>query len=366
MKKLIVIVTFLLVIPKWNNAQEFYETTSAGVNTVETLNMDFDPVSLGNILRNELIKLELFTVIDRYETRNALQDLGKDEFNCMGKTCLIQLGKELGVEKMFGGTVDQYGKHIIVSLRVMDVATGKVEKNHIEEFLRIQESLPDMVGLALAKMYNQSYNEELYRKLTNEGELDNTINNPDVQRLQLSGPRMGFGMILGDDATVFQGEKRDGGFEAWPVMSQFGYQFEYSYLNQGNVQALFEIIPMINGLEQGLIIPSLSILHGVRSNVNGLEFAFGPVISLNRRASGFFINDEWHLEEEKDRFASDQVYIEKRLDSRGDLFLNSGLVLAVGRTFRSGKVNFPVNLITVLRKNSFNVGVSFGFNASHS
>jgi len=346
------------------NAQEHYNTTSAGVITVEARNIDFDPISLGNILRNELIKLKLFTVVDRYETLHALLETGKEENTCYSKSCLVKVGQHLGVEKMFGGTVDRYGGQLIVSLRVIDVATGSIDHNHIEEFIDVTENLPEMIGLCLKKMYDVPTEESLWNKLTNEEDYDNTVNNPHIQRLSLSGPRMGFGVITGDDAKRFTADESQGGYEAMPVLSQFGYQFEMSYLNEGNIQALFELIPTISGLEQGLFIPSMSILHGVRSNVNGLEFAFGPVFFLTKKAKGFERDGQWFLEDDKGMFPDEELLIEERIDQRGDLKFDSGLIIAVGRTFRSGKVNFPVNLVSVLKKNSVRFGLSFGFNAS--
>lgn len=345
-------------------SQEHYNTTSAGVITIEARNIDFDPVSLGNILRNELIKLKLFTVVDRYETLHSLIEAGKDENSCYSKSCLVEVGKQLGVEKMFGGTVDRYGGQMIVSLRVVDVATGAIDHNHIEEFIDVVESLPEMIGLCLKKMYQIPTEEALWNKLTNEEDYDNTVNNPHIQRLSLSGPRMGFGVITGEDAKRFSASSGRGGYEAFPVLSQFGYQFEVSYLNEGNVQALFEIIPTISGLEQGLFIPSMSILHGIRSNINGLEFAFGPVFYLTKKAKGFEREGEWYLEKDHGMFVGEEYELEERLDKRGELTFDSGLIVAVGRTFRSGKVNFPVNLVTVLKKNSVRFGLSFGFNAS--
>ena len=60
-----------------------------------------------------------------------------------------------------------------------------------------------------------------------------------------------------------QAKKNVGGFDAYPAMFQFGYQFEKQYLNEGNFQALFEFIPMISGLEQNTFIPSFTLMNGL-------------------------------------------------------------------------------------------------------
>src|SRR5205807_1836717 len=103
-------------------------------------------------------------------------------------------------------------------------------------------------------------------------DFDNSNNNPQVDRLKLDGPRMGFVGYSGTLAQRISDPKSSGGFGAFPVMFQFGYQFEKQYLNEGRAQALFELIPMVTGLDQGYFIPSLAVLHGIRSNVNGWEF----------------------------------------------------------------------------------------------
>jgi hypothetical protein len=60
---------------------------------------------------------------------------------------------------------------------------------------------------------------------------------------------------------------------------------------------------------------------------------------------------------------TDQTLIE-RIDSRGDFKLSSGLMIAIGKTFKSGKMNFPLNFFAIppARGNSWRVGISTGFN----
>ena len=54
--------------------------------------------------------------------------------------------------------------------------------------------------------------------------------------------------------------------------------------------------------------------------------------------------------------------IENRLDSRGTTELSTGLVIAVGKTFRSGYLNIPVNAFFAPRKDGSTVGIMIGFN----
>jgi hypothetical protein len=155
--------------------------------------------------------------------------------------------------------------------------------------------------------------------------------------------------------------KDTGGFEASPVMFQFGYQFETQYLNEGNLQALFEFVPMITGIDQGYIIPSFTILHGLRNNRNGWEFAIGPSIKFVPEAQGYYdASGQWTLAGQNT--PSDQP-LRTRIDSRGNLAMSTCFVLAVGKTLRSGRLNIPINTYFIPEHDGLRYGLSFGFNA---
>jgi hypothetical protein len=156
---------------------------------------------------------------------------------------------------------------------------------------------------------------------------------------------------------------QQGGFDAYPFMFQFGYQFEKQYLNEGNFQALFEFIPNISGMDQGRVIPSFTFLNGLRNNKSGFEFAFGPTLTFTKIAKGFIGPDKkWYLEKDATLFLPDQVNLTQRLDSRGAPTLTTGFLFAVGKTFKSGKMNIPVNAYIVPGKDGMRYGVSFGWN----
>jgi len=140
------------------------------------------------------------------------------------------------------------------------------------------------------------------------------------------------------------------------------------YLNQGDFQALFEFIPIITGLDQGRFIPSISVLNGMRSNRTGWEFAFGPVFYGLQRADGYYDdNNIWHLENEwfaDNPDLTNPYQIESRLDSRGDIAFASGFIFASGKTFKSGRLNIPVNAFFIPNKDGHRFGMSMGFNAN--
>ncbi|MFT4663781.1 MAG: hypothetical protein ACI8YQ_002145 [Polaribacter sp.] len=350
-------------------AQSINQNESVAVLHLDTKGFTMGAEEMGDITRIELSKLELYDMIDKYDVDYLVEKNQLKIENCYGKLCLVEIGKSLKVDKMLTGSAEVYQDLIVISLRLIDVGTGQVEKTQILEFLNIRNQVQMMIGITLKKMFGQEVDESLFTKLTKEFDYESSINSPETDRLSLNGPRMGATLFSGEAASIMESPESQGGMDARPLMFQFGYQFEVKYLNQGNFQALFEFIPMITGLDQGKFIPSFSFLNGMRNNQYGWEFAFGPNIAISRRADGYYDdNGDWFLEDEwqaTEPGESNPYDIEKRLDSRGDFNIVSGFVFAVGKTFRSGRLNIPVNAFFIPGKNeSHRFGISVGYNVS--
>jgi hypothetical protein len=138
-----------------------------------------------------------------------------------------------------------------------------------------------------------------------------------VTRTDLSGPR--FGLTLLADGVVKKLDERY--IKVRPYISQFGWQFEKQFYGQrSSVTALTEWVALVGGLEQGVVLPSLSWMVGVRTR-DGAEFGVGPNIT----AAG------------------------------------TALVLATGMTFRAGALNVPLNVAVVPSKAGLRVSVLSGF-----
>jgi hypothetical protein len=227
------------------------------------------------------------------------------------------------------------------------------------------------ISITIHNLLGLPNNASLVNKLTKPFNYESANSNPGNEKISLSGPRLGLTAGTGELYQRMTDKKSDGGYDALPVMTQFGYQFETQYLNEGNFQALVEFIPMITGVDQGYFIPSFTILNGFRNNLNGWEFAFGPSFGFTRKAMGYYDeNKKWHLqfEWEKDSsgtYKSNPNEIIKRSDSRGTPSFTSGFVIAVGKTFKSGKLNIPVNAYIIPDKTGCRFGASFGFNAKN-
>ena len=141
---------------------------------------------------------------------------------------------------------------------------------------------------------------------------------PAASEVNLAGPR--FGLTVLSDGVV-QKLRRDDNIEIAPVVSQFGWQFEKQFYGRhGGPAAITEAVVLVGGLEQGVVLPSLSWLVGVRT-ADGFELGVGPNITP----------------------------------------VGTALVAAMGKTFRVGILNVPVNVAVVPSKAGLRVSFLTGF-----
>jgi hypothetical protein len=138
------------------------------------------------------------------------------------------------------------------------------------------------------------------------------------EHIRLSGPRIGVTYIAPGKLADRLEEK----FDARPVLSQFGWQFETRLFTLENgPSGLVEFVPLIGGLEQGMFLPSASILLGIRSQ-SGFEIGAGPNFSV----------------------------------------AGAGVVIAAGTSYTIDNVHFPVNVAVVPSRDGTRYSLTFGFN----
>ena len=143
---------------------------------------------------------------------------------------------------------------------------------------------------------------------------------PDV--MKLSGPRMGV-TFLSDGVVRKLQDDIAGEFDGvGSVISQFGWQWEKRFYSSDNgLTAVTEWALLFGGMDQGVVIPSLSWLVGART-AKGIEFAIGPNFTP----------------------------------------VGVALALAAGVNFPVGHLNVPVNFAIVPSKSGVRVSMLAGFN----
>ena len=327
------------------------------------------PETITYMVRLELEKTGLYNVMDRYEVNEIVTRNNLDVNSCFAKSCLVDAGKQLGVSKMLSGSVELLGAKLVITLRLIDVASGTVEKTTATEYLNLPE-LQKMIRISVQRTVGIEPDQTVVNQLI---DYDVPIQSP-KNAFRLNGPRMGFSCTMGDAARIEAAPESKGGFNMYPASFEFGWQQEIQYISAGSFQALIENIFLVGGLESGRAIPSYTPLLGFRFGHNAWEFAFGPTFRLVQEADGFYdVNgligpaNEWHLEKDWVKNQPNTPFpnnydVVTRLDSRGPLTVSTGLVIAAGRTFHSGYLNIPVNLYIAPRKDGASAGLTFGFN----
>lgn len=144
-----------------------------------------------------------------------------------------------------------------------------------------------------------------------------------TEPVSLSGPR--FGVTVLSQGVVDRLKTIDRIKVDSPI-SQFGWQFEKAFKTNGDgLTALNEWVVLVGGLDQGLVLPSVSWLIGLRTR-SGFEFGVGPNLTP----------------------------------------IGAALALVEGMTFHAGGLNIPVNLAVVPSKSGIRVSVLTGFNTRHN
>ena len=364
---------------------------TAAVVSVYTQGVKISPDMAESLMRIELTKTGKFNVFDKLDMMEVLNENQIDVSSCFGKKCLTSVGNQAGVDKMITGSIENLGKKIVISVKVLDVKSASYDKIAVEEFVNIDSEIQVMMQITMNKALGIENDNEL---LNNFVYFSQPPAAP-VTYIKNNGPRMGMSFVGGDMGKVIQNPEAVGGFDATPLMTQIGYQFEGSYLSAGNFQALIEGLVFLTGVEQNMFNPSIAILNGFRSSKNGWEIGFGPTFRLSRISNGYYVNNEknndnWRLNSQwqddpnsiRDSteilswqngqqigtgnynytYNSNPYSETTRMDSRGDVKLLAGWVWAVGKTFHSGYLNIPVNAFLSYNKNGYFLGLSMGFN----
>lgn len=331
---------------------------SMAVISIDTRNMQLDAATICNMVQLELEKTNTYEILDKYDVSDLIKKNGIDVTASYGKNSLVKIGKLLNADKMITGSVEKLGDKIIFILRLIDVKSETIEKTDVMEYLNQQEQFQIMVRISVNNLLGLQNDKLLVDLLVN---YDQPITSSKTT-LKLNGPRVGAVYSFGRTAERLRYSSNDGGFNLYPVNCMIGYQFEKQYLSSGDFQALFEVIPTVSNMESGIITPSLNLMLGFRFNKSGFEFGLGPVFRVVPMAKGYYENGEWILYDEINTPANIKPIEE--IDSRGMYQFEANMVFAVGKTFRSGYLNLPVNFYYSPRPGMNVIGFSVGFNVA--
>lgn len=338
------------------------ERQTISIISIDTKGLDVDNETMAGIMRLELEKINQHEVLDKYDVNDVLTANNIDPATCFGKNAVVNAGKLLAADWMLTGNVELFGEKIIMVLRLIDVEAETIATTSVMEYLNVQNEIQTMAMISMNDLLGIANDPHLVDLLINY----NLPITSAKTTVKLNGPRMGAAFTSGATGQRLMASRDEGGYNMFPITSMFGYQYEVQYLSSGDFQALIEFIPAVTGLESGNFIPSLSIMNGFRFNDSGFELGLGPIFRAVKRIEGFYDpnnNDRWTLISEVDEVPAG-VSREYALDNRGEVESSLGMIVAIGKTFRSGYLNIPVNIYFSPRKEGTVYGFTFGFNTS--
>lgn len=339
------------------------------VMNMYTDGISLSPAAAGSMLKIEAQKTGQFLTIDKMDV-GALSDETVSDYNkCFNIDCLVKMGASAKTDKVLSGSVQHLGNKLAVTIKLIDVKSGLIEKTEIGEFVLLENEIQAMIMITLNKMLGIESKKETVEYLA----FYENIDPAPTTKIRNNGPRMGAMFLGGTAADRLTAPESEGGYNCARVLTQIGYQFEGSYLSAGGVNALGEILFTVSGLDQQMFIPSITLMNGFRLSKSGWEVAFGPSIRLQKKAKGYYdSNNNWHLsneltgETDTSGFPINNYEQVLQMDKRGSIMFGTSWVWAIGKTFKSGYLNIPVNAYYSMSKDSWYVGLSFGFNLKSS
>ena len=165
--------------------------------------------------------------------------------------------------------------------------------------------------------------------------------------LRQSGPRVGVTYLTPGVVDRINDATREGGVgdridPSFPVVTQFGWQFEFqTFQTESGMTGVAEIVPLLSGLDRGLLVPSLTFVSGLRTP-SGFEVGAGPNVSLS-------------LQETEDPGPGEDYL---------DADLRLGLALVTGVNARFDGVSVPLNTAVVFGTGGARVSLLVGLNTS--
>jgi hypothetical protein len=153
---------------------------------------------------------------------------------------------------------------------------------------------------------------------------------PEMRYRRMNGPRLGVVYVLQHEDL-----DRDGSFnqkleenKIGSVISQFGWHFEGIVRpERGGPAFVTEFIPCIGGVEHGTLIPSMTLVWGIRLPA-GFEFGMGPNVVFT--------------------FTKEMP-------------VSSAVVIGIGQSLKFGGVSIPLNLAVLTNKGGNRVSFMFGY-----
>lgn len=144
------------------SAQQRKETIAVlDFNVISGISASAAP-TLTNIFRSELINTKKYDVLERSDMESILKEQAFTLSGvCNSAECAVEIGQLLSAEKMVVGDIGKIGETYSITLRLVDVSTGKIEDSWDDKFQGKADGLIEVFKILAQKMagtYEESSN----------------------------------------------------------------------------------------------------------------------------------------------------------------------------------------------------------------
>lgn len=151
-----------------------------------------DAESLSDRFRERLIATNKFRVIERNQMDLILREQGFQQTGaCRDNECLVQMGQLIAVQKIIAGSIGRVGSIYTISVKMLDVATGSIDRTISEDCdCPIEQVLTMTLDKLARKMANIESNDTLKSVVFSKGNASYFIkSNPFGAQIFIDGKR---------------------------------------------------------------------------------------------------------------------------------------------------------------------------------
>jgi len=150
--------TLAMAAPCISAAADTSATDSSRKITVALFDLESDDIRgvalriLTDVVRGELVRSDRFELIDRAHVEKVLQE---QEFQATGpvsEATMVEMGQLVGVEKIVTGRIGWLGKVRVITLQLIDVSTGRVDRLEATDFIGEVEHMRRPVRAATQRL----------------------------------------------------------------------------------------------------------------------------------------------------------------------------------------------------------------------
>ncbi|MCK5330550.1 MAG: outer membrane beta-barrel protein [Candidatus Marinimicrobia bacterium] len=112
----------------------FFSSTLSAQTTIAILEFEAKNIAAGEAstlsdrFRDELSMTGKYIVVERGKMEEVLEEQGFQQAMCTTDECVVELGQLIGVSQMVAGSIGKVGEFYSVSVRIIDVESGKIIK----------------------------------------------------------------------------------------------------------------------------------------------------------------------------------------------------------------------------------------------